>query len=60
MARQTAREVYSRHYIGEAARRRRLAEIAARLSELREQIVRTAADIILFDRAVRLLDRGAR
>lgn len=58
VARQTAREIFSRHYIGEAARRRRIEEIADRLAELHSRIVESAADIEWLDAAVRLLDRA--
>ena len=34
VARQTARDVFSRHYIGRAAQQRRLEEISTRLGEL--------------------------
>lgn len=58
VARQTAREVYSRHYIGRAAQQRRLEEIANRLGELHELVVSTASHIAWLDRAIRVLDRA--
>ena len=58
VARQTPREVYSRHYIGEAARLRRLDEIVARLVELHALIVADAERIAWLDGAIRLLDRA--
>src|SRR5262249_14977661 len=58
VARQTPRDVYARHYIGEAARRRRLEEIAARLAELHGQIVSAAPLLEWLDRSIRQLDRA--
>jgi len=58
VARQTPREVFSRHYIGEAARRRRLDEIASRLADLHAQLVAAAGQIAWLDGTVRLLDRA--
>ena len=45
VARQTAPEVYGRHYIGEAARTRRLDEIARRLAEVSQAFVDLARDL---------------
>ena len=56
VARQTPRDVFSRHYIGEAARRRRLEEIATRLGELHERVVLAAGQIEWLGRVVKLLD----
>jgi uncharacterized protein YPO0396 len=58
VARQTAREVYSRHYIGRAAQQRRLEEIATRLGELHELVVGTAVHNAWLDQAIRVLDRA--
>lgn len=58
VARQTARDVYSRHYIGRAAQLRRLDEIATRLGALHESVVGTAAHIVWLDQAIRVLDRA--
>ncbi len=58
VARQTPREVYSRHYIGEAARLRRLDEIATRLAELHALYIAGAERIGWCDDAIRLLDRA--
>jgi uncharacterized protein YPO0396 len=44
-ARQTSPSVYSRHYIGQAARLRRKDAIDARLGELHQDIISLAADI---------------
>ncbi len=45
VARQTAPEVYRRHYIGERARTRRMEEIDRRLAVISEAVVSLAADI---------------
>jgi uncharacterized protein YPO0396 len=58
VARQTARDVFSRHYIGQAAQQRRLEEIASRLGALHELIVSAAPDLSWLDQTVRLLDRA--
>jgi uncharacterized protein YPO0396 len=58
VARQTPREIYRRHYIGEAARRRRSAEIASRLAELHEQIVSAAAIVEWLKATIHGLDRA--
>ncbi|MBI5489008.1 MAG: hypothetical protein HY905_16865 [Deltaproteobacteria bacterium] len=58
VARQTPREVFSRHYIGEAARLRRLDEIASRLGELHERFVLVAGQVDWLGRAVQLLDKA--
>jgi len=58
VARQTPREAFSRHYIGEAARRRRLDEIAARLGELHQAVVAAGRHIDWLNRAVSQLDRA--
>jgi hypothetical protein len=51
VARQTPPEVYRRHYIGEAARRRRIEEIDRRLAELSAAVVPLAMDISWLQRA---------
>jgi energy-coupling factor transporter ATP-binding protein EcfA2 len=51
VARQTPPEVFSRHYIGEAARVRRLEEIARRLAELGDEIIGLARDLDWLERA---------
>jgi uncharacterized protein YPO0396 len=58
VARQTPRETYSRHYIGEAARQRRLEEIAGRLAELHRDVVQIAAHYKFLERVVPLLDQA--
>src|SRR5260370_9329504 len=58
VARQTPRDVFSRHYIGEAARHRRLEEIAGRLAELHRDVVPIAAHYALLERIVPLLDQA--
>ncbi|HKC82009.1 MAG TPA: SbcC/MukB-like Walker B domain-containing protein, partial [Gemmatimonadaceae bacterium] len=58
VARQTAREVFSRHYIGQAAHHRRLEEIATRLGSLHDLTVAVASHIGWIDEAVRVLDRA--
>ena len=58
VARQTPREVFSRHYIGEAARQRRLGEIATRLGELHGQLVKAAGELSWLSQVVGLLDRA--
>jgi len=58
VARQTPREIFSRHYIGSAALHRRLNEIATRLAELHSQVVALAPQINWLDAAVRRLDRA--
>ena len=58
VARQTAPDTFSRHYIGRAAQQRRLEEIAARLGALHELIVSAAPHIAWLDQAVRVLDRA--
>ena len=58
VARQTARDVFSRHYIGQAAQHRRLEEIRMRLGTLHDLIVSAAAHISWLDQAVRVLDRA--
>lgn len=58
VARQTARDVFSRHYIGQAAQRRRLEEVAARLGTLHDLIVSAAPHVSWLDQTVRLLDRA--
>ncbi len=45
VARQTAPDVYGRHYIGEAARQRRLHEIALRLADLSQAVIDLARDV---------------
>jgi hypothetical protein len=52
VARQTAPEVFRRHYIGEAARARRREEIARRLAELSQAVVDLG-------RAIQWLDEAA-
>src|SRR4029077_10799893 len=42
VARQTARDVFSRHYIGQAAQQRRLEEIATRLGALHDLVIDAA------------------
>src|SRR5262249_36528508 len=58
VARQTRPEVFRRHYIGEAARRRRIEEIASRLSTLHQQAVSVAGYLGWLNGAVSLLDRA--
>ena len=58
VARQTPREVFARHYIGEAARQRRIEEIASRLAALHGQIVSVAGQLEWLSLAVRSLDRA--
>ncbi len=58
VARQTARDVFSRHYIGRAAQQRRIDDIASRLGELHSLVVTTATHIAWLDRAIRALDRA--
>lgn len=58
VARQTPRDVFSRHYIGGAARQRRLSEIATRLAELHGQIVDAARLVEWLDGSIRQLDRA--
>src|SRR5439155_14231082 len=58
VARQTPKEIFSRHYIGEAALRRRAEEIANRLSALHELIVGTADAQTWLKEVVGLLDRA--
>jgi uncharacterized protein YPO0396 len=58
VARQTAREVYSRHFIGEAARLRRLDEIAGRLAELHDYILRAAGEGQWLDKAIGVVDEA--
>ena len=58
VARQTPREVYSRHYIGAAALRRRLDEIAASLAELHSRVIELAAQLKWLDGSVQLLERA--
>lgn len=58
VARQTPKEIFSRHYIGEAALRRRTEEIANRLAVLHESIVETAQAQTWLKDVVGLLDRS--
>src|SRR5207249_9643286 len=58
VARQTARDVFSRHYIGRAAQQRRLEEISTRLGELHALFVSTAGHISWLDQTIRMLDRA--
>jgi chromosome segregation ATPase len=58
VARQTPKEVYSRHYIGQAALRRRAEEIAERLGVLHQSIVEAAEVQTWLKAAVALLDRA--
>jgi uncharacterized protein YPO0396 len=51
VARQTAPEVFRRHYIGEAARVRRLDEIARRLADLSDEVIGLARDVDWLERA---------
>jgi uncharacterized protein YPO0396 len=51
VARQTAPDVYGRHYVGEAARVRRLEEIARRLAELSQAVIDLARDVTWLDGA---------
>jgi uncharacterized protein YPO0396 len=51
VARQTPPDVFRRHYIGEAARVRRLEEIGRRLAELSQLVIDLARDIEWLDRA---------
>lgn len=58
VARQTPREIFSRHYIGEAARHRRLAEIASRLVELHEHVVSIGRHLQWLESGVARLDEA--
>ena len=58
VARQTPREMYSRHYVGQAALRRRVEEIAQRLGVLHESIVAIAGVHGWLKELVGLLDRA--
>jgi uncharacterized protein YPO0396 len=58
VARQTPREAYTRHYIGQAARLRRLDEIASRLAELHALFITDAERIDWLDATIRVLDRA--
>src|SRR5205814_9473824 len=58
VARQTAREIFSRHYVGEAARRRRMEEIAARLGVLHQAVVETGGLSPWLRDLVAMLDRA--
>jgi hypothetical protein len=58
VARQTARDVFSRHYIGRAAQQRRLEEISTRLGELHALVVAAAGHLGWLDQAIRVLDRA--
>ena len=51
VARQTSPAVYGEHYIGEAARLRRLHEIALRLAELSQAVIDLARDVGWLDDA---------
>lgn len=51
VARQTAPDVFRRHYIGEAARVRRLEEIARRLAELGDEVIGLARDLEWLEQA---------
>jgi hypothetical protein len=58
VARQTPRDVFARHYIGQAAVQRRLDEIATRLGELHQLVVDAAAHVTWIDRAIAVLNRA--
>jgi len=58
VARQTAREIFSRHYVGQAALRRREEEIAQRLGVLHESIVALGGVYNWLKEVVTLLDRA--
>jgi len=58
VARQTPREMFSRHYIGQAALRRRVEEIGQRLGLLHESIVAVAGVHTWLKDIVILLDRA--
>jgi uncharacterized protein YPO0396 len=58
VARQTAREIYSRHYIGEAARNRRLQEIASRLAELHAQVISGAGTITWLNSVIAAISKA--
>ncbi len=58
VARQTPREIYSRHYVGQAALRRRTDEIAERLAILHQWIVEADGVQTWLKEAVALLDRA--
>lgn len=58
VARQTPREVFSRHFIGEAARQRRLSEIATRLGELHQEVLIVAKHLKWLDSTVAVLDHA--
>jgi uncharacterized protein YPO0396 len=51
VARQTFPEAFARHYIGEAARARRLEEIGRRLAELSQSVIDLARDVTWLDGA---------
>ena len=58
VARQTAKEVFARHYIGQAAVRRRIEEIATRLGALHESVVDSASQQDWLQGVVTLLGRA--
>lgn len=58
VARQTAREIFSRHYIGESARRRRMEEVASRLGVLHQAVVETGGLSPWLRDLVAMLDRA--
>lgn len=59
VARQTAPEVFRRHYIGQAARLRRLEELDRRLAELSETVVALAPAVAWLKQAETAVTRAA-
>ncbi len=47
VARQVHRDVYAQHYLGQAAKARRMAQLAAKLQEMADEVGRYATDIDL-------------
>jgi uncharacterized protein YPO0396 len=58
VARQTPKEIFARHYVGEAALRRRAEEVAKRLGDLHQSIVETSEGQTWLKEVVGLLDRA--
>jgi uncharacterized protein YPO0396 len=58
VARQTPREVYIRHYIGQAARTRRLREVSERLAQISELVISSSRDLEWINAVRELVDRA--
>jgi uncharacterized protein YPO0396 len=58
VARQTAPDVYRRHYLGQAARLRRLEEIGKRLAELSEEVIDIARRLEWLERTAAACSRA--